>query len=263
MITDINKGKEGASIFGKDGYRLGPSSVYYGKITPLALAGTVAAAGSATLTGTGTAFTTALKIGQWVKIGTLAPRQVLHITSDTSLLLDAVVTASGDTISLIRAIYLGDYDALGVKIGLEKQELKGALKGATRADKAINGYKCDIELGLVNSSLARLEAVMQGFILNRDSTTGAIKGAGFSVPIGQSDSDIWDELHVYRMVSIGVESTDPLDHLVIPLAAPMTDADTKYDASTQLTFKTAFTGYIDENTTLGGVPLVAYLGDIT
>lgn len=60
------------------------------------LTGSVSASSSSTLTGVGTRFTTELRVGDWVYIGSSSiTRRITAISSDTSLTLNANVTAAG------------------------------------------------------------------------------------------------------------------------------------------------------------------------
>jgi hypothetical protein len=64
------------------------------------LTGSVTASSSTTLVGVGTRFTTELKVGDWIYVGNSAiTRRVASISSDTSLTVNANVTATGFAIS--------------------------------------------------------------------------------------------------------------------------------------------------------------------
>jgi hypothetical protein len=258
-------GIEGASALGSNTLGLGPANIYFGNFSATTLTGTVdTTSGDATVTGTGTAFDTELAVGDIINIvGITGNLQVASIASATSLELtaNASATVAGAAATQINAVNLGGVDGVTLKYGVKKTELKESQKGDNPADKAVTGYTCEIECSMTRPTLVRLEKVLQGFLLNRNITTAAIEGAAFTLPIGETDLEIAGQLKIVR-ISKGAESTDPLDVITVPLCAPNTEAETKYDATTQRMVKSMFTGYADENTLYNGKPVIFYLGSI-
>ena len=93
---------------------------------PTTLTGTVAAsAGSMTLTGSGTLFTSELTVGDWVKVDTTT-KQVTAIASDTSLTTDSIYTSAitaGTTIAksnLSMTYDFAGYATSNVDLGIVK-----------------------------------------------------------------------------------------------------------------------------------------------
>ena len=258
-------GDEGSSILGSKNLELGATNVYFGRFNTPNLVGTVSTtANSDTLTGSGTAFTS-LKIGDWLSIaGITSPVQIKTITNATSIVLTAPVTiaVSTATFKKVDCMNLGTYDKLSFKLGQKKVDLKDAQGGDNASDKVQTGYTCDIEFGMARTSMSRLEFTMAGFKVVRDAVTGLIKGAGFGFAIGTKDSDNLGQLKLVKLVG-GVESTDPMDTVTILKASPNVDAEWTYDTSTQRYTKNMFTGYVDHETLIDGVPMIAIMGDIT
>jgi len=255
---------DGASFWGNpNAPRLGPANMYWGDVNPVALTGTADATASTTIAGTGTAFTTELNVGDYIEFASLPLQvfRVMEITNDTEIVIDTAVTVTADDMSVVSLTWLGCSTETILRLGNLKTGLKESQKGDSDADMANTGYTCEVELGLTRAGLERLRRTMRGVVLSYDAS-GEIKGAGFTLNLGESDREIAAPLHLVRIVG-GAESNNPKDHVVIPVAAPNTGAEWTMDATTQHVVQTMFKGYVDENTLINGKPVIAYLGDIS
>ena len=251
VLAGVVTGTEGSDATGSQYKELGPATVYFGKKTSTQpnLTGTITAAATTTVTGTGTQFTTELV--------------VKSIASNTSLVVQgSAITVTGDTFKKAIQTYLGYNDAVTLKYGLTKTGLKSAQEGTNDADAAVTGYKCEVEFGMVAATPSRKAKVLQGWKLNRDTSTGLIKGQAFTFPIGQLDSNVWDELRIVRWRG-GAESSAAMDTILITRAAPVADSEAKFDAATQMIFKTMFKGYVDDTVLFGGAPVIMSMGDLS
>lgn len=263
----FSQGILGKTALGSDGLRLGPCNVYYGKENPIQITGTgnEDAIDTKKLSGTGTSFTTELKVGDWIVFNntyTGVPWRVVKINSDTELLVDRdLPDLTSNNIYKVDLIYLGGTDATSLKWKINKADLKVSQEGDAAADRAVTGYEVSVEMGLASPTLERIDKIVQGFIAQFD-TNGNYKGGAFTLPIGEMDSEIASELHLIRIVK-GAESTDPLDHIRIFKAVPVVDSEVKYDASSQLFMKQTFNVYVDRTRKVNGKPVIFAVGDIT
>ncbi len=266
ILAGVVTGTEGSDATGSQYKELGPATVYFGKKTSTQpnLTGTITAAATTTVTGTGTQFTTELAVGDWILPATMTnPVQVKSIASNTSLVVQgSAITVTGDTFKKAIQTYLGYNEAVTLKYGLTKTGMKSAQEGTNDADAAVTGYKCEVEFGMVAATPSRKAKVLQGWKLNRDTSTGLIKGQAFTFPIGQLDSNVWDELRIVRWRG-GAESSAAMDTILITRAAPVADSEAKFDASTQMIFKTMFKGYVDDTVLFGGAPVIMSMGDLS
>jgi len=200
-----------------------------------------------TVTGVGTSFTNDFVVGDYISAGA-NPRiaKIITITSNTSLTIEsAAITAESNTFRKTDAIFLGNTDATTLKFSVKKAELKDSQYGDSAADQATTGADCSIEAGLSMASLERIEAVTQGFELEKNNS-GVVTGFGFGVSLGETDMEIARQLTLVKIVK-GIESSNPLDILHFPLATPKIEAEAKYDAASQRYYKTMFTCYRSEN----------------
>lgn len=260
-------GNLGSSALGSDNLRLGPCNVYFGKEQPIQLSGDVSrdTTDFKKLIGTGTFFQNELKIGEYIIFDsnyTGIPYRIVSITNDTELLVDRdLPNLNNSDFFKVELIYLGGTDAVTIKWKINKADLKISQEGDSASDRAVTGYEVSIEMGIAQPTLERLDAIVQGFIA-QFNTVGNHKGGAFVLPIGQMDSEIAKELHLIRIVK-GVESSDPLDHIRIYRAVPVTDSEVKYDSSSQLFIKQTFNAYIDKTRKVSGAPVIFTVGDVT
>ncbi len=260
-------GSLGISALGSDYFRLGPCNVYYGKLDPAALTGTVTrdTVNLKELDGTGTQFTSELKVGDYIVFDLSyagIPWRIVSIIDNGTLLVDRdLPNISASNFYKVDLINLGFTDATSLKWKVNKVDLKASQMGDSPADRATTGYEVSVEMGLTNPTLERLDRIVQGFIAQFDVNAN-YKGAAFVLPIGQFDSEIANELHLIRIVN-GAESIDPLDHIRIFKAVPVTDTEVKYDASSQLILKQTFNAYADYTKKINGAPAIFAVGDVT
>lgn len=129
------------------------------------ITGTVATNGTTTVTGTGTAFDTELKVGDYIVIVGETVRQVKAIASATSLTVSVAcsTTASGKAVTaksqLNKPLYLGATSGTGAftKLGIPYATLKpvtsDGLKQIVGKVLAKNIFKVDFNLDLETSTL--------------------------------------------------------------------------------------------------------------
>jgi hypothetical protein len=259
-------GIEGNSVLGKSTLSLGPAQVLYGNANNPVVAGVTFTSTSGSTAVTGTGFTTLNGIvpGAWLLPTTgTALVQVAVVTSATAIVLAsaATQTLTAVTVRIADVLDLGGTTKTSFKFGLTKAELKESQSGDTAADRAVTGYNSSIEIELTRATIARIQKVTQGVQIVRDALTGAIKGFGFGLPIGETDLDISKQLYI-TLYSGGAISTNPLDQITFLKVAPMTEAELMYDASGQRVYKTTFNAYIDPTTVLNGVPQIFTVGAI-
>lgn len=268
MISPFIRGDFGKSALGSDYFRLGPCNVYFGNQTPTTLTGTGTrnTTNLKQLDGTGTFFTSELSVGDYIVFSTTytgAPFRVTKIIDNDTLEVNADLPAiTNSPIYKLNLIYLGGVDAVSLKWKLNKVDLKASQYGDTAADRAVTGYEVSVEMGLTSPTLERLNATIQGFDLQYNSTTGEIEGGAFTLRMGELDSDIAGELHLIRIVG-GNDSIDPLDHIVVYKAVPMVDAEVKYDAASQLSIKQTFNAYVDRTRLFNNSPVIFSVGNVT
>lgn len=214
-----------------------------------------------TVTGTTTTFLTTLKVGRGITFDGLTFGEITAIASNTSLTIASPsVILDSTAYRSFNAILIGGTDATTVKFSVKKAELKKSQYGESAANRVVTGAECSIEVGMVESSLQRLEETLQGLTTKKDGS-GNYTGYGLGMALGESDSDIKYQITLVRIKG-GVESSDPLDTIHFPECAPQTDAEWKYDASSQLSVKTMFNVYRSASNTYNGLELFGYAGDL-
>jgi hypothetical protein len=213
------------------------------------------------VTGTGTSFLTTLKQGRGITYDGLTFGEIIEITDDTNLVLkDPSVLLDSVAYRAFNAILIGGTDATTLKFSTKKAELKKSQGGESAANRVVTGAECSIEVGMVETSLQRLEATLQGLV-TKMNTSGEYTGYGLGLSLGESDLDIAYQVTLVRIKG-GVESTDPNDTMHFPLCAPQTDAEFKWDVATQLNVKTMFNVYRSPDVTYNGLELFGYAGDL-
>lgn len=150
------------------------------------------------------------------------------------IIFDPVIQ-TGDT---GQEISLGDTQGMTFRFTVSKTDLTSDQDGTEAFNRVSTGELCELEINLVKTSLEILQAVTQGF----DSYTGGSEGASFAAAIGQDDLSIALPLELIKIEG-GVESADNDDKLIIPNAAPMTEAELVYDAGTQRVYNVKFRCY--------------------
>ena len=140
----------------------------------------------------------------------------------------------------------------------EKGDLVCGSQGTTPADRFITGQSFQVLVTYQDTSLELMERVLQGFdlVLNGDAVVGAM----ISRAIGQKDSDIAAPVQFQRIID-SVASTDPLNHLTIPLAAPLIETFTiTRNNADQITWECSFMAY--PSIVVGGRQVLAVIGDL-
>lgn len=215
-----------------------------------------------TVTGSGTSFLTELAGVKAITLNGATFAEIDEITSDTVLTIKApTLISSASAFRVFTAINLGGTDSTNLKLAIKKKGLTESQYGEGDADAVVTGGECSVEVGLSRFTLERGEATFQGLKTKKDAN-GAYTGFGVGVLLGETDSQIWDQLTLVRILG-GVESSNPLDTIHIPKAAPKGEADWKYDAATQRYTKTMFMGYRSkDHVTEDGMELFAYAGNM-
>lgn len=259
-------GDEGRTFFGNENGEISPCNVYWDTATPTTLSGTVIAATSTTtLTGSGTSFDTDFTAGDWIVIYTSTPviRQIASIASATSMTLTAAVyTGSVKTYAKYTTIYLGKTLGVSFKLDLKKSDIKFDQAGDSRANAVLSGYDISLEVNAGENTISRMDAIFQGFAMQRTSGSNVITGYSQGFPNGQLDSDIWKNVKLIKILGAG-ESSDPLDAVTFFRAAPAGSMEAKYDATTQRMVKTMFNIYLDDTKLINGIPQFYESGTVT
>lgn len=139
---------------------------------------------------------------------------------------------------------LGETDSIILRFGVEKADLKTSQYGTQPKDKVVTGEMCSIEFGLAESSIERLEKVLQGFRVKYSGSSPT--GYSFGGSLGQRDSDILKQMTL-TLIENGQPSTDPLDKITIWKVAPMVNIEYTYDAGTQRFAKISMMAYKDSD----------------
>jgi hypothetical protein len=139
---------------------------------------------------------------------------------------------------------LGGTDSITISMAVSKIELKESQAGDRPADRAVSSQVYQVKCGLSRATLERLEEVVQGFHLEKDSAGAPIRVWGSDM-LAQRDSSIWKQL-TFKAIVDGVESSDPFDIIDFWRAAPMTESsELVFDASSQRFFGIVFECYKD------------------
>jgi len=142
---------------------------------------------------------------------------------------------------------LGYTESSTFKTMITKTDLTASQVGTRPADKVVTGSQAQIETSLGQSYLERLENVMQGLELTRN-TAGDITQAKFVSRLGQRDSSVLFWVKFVRF-NDGAESVNPLE-IVYMKAAPASDSiDLTFDASTQRFFGVMLEAYANNEGT--------------
>jgi len=142
-------------------------------------------------------------------------------------------------------IDLGGTDQIKITMSVKKIELKESQAGDRPADRAVSAQVYQISCGLSRATVERLEAIVQGFHVEKDTAGNPTRIWGSDV-MAQRDSDIVKQL-TFKAIRDGEESDDPLDIIDFWKAAPMTEStELVFDAATQRYYGVMFECYKDD-----------------
>jgi hypothetical protein len=145
----------------------------------------------------------------------------------------------------------------------KKADIKFDQAGDSPANRVLSGYEASLEVVVGEGTIARMSAILNGFYAERASTApAAYQGYAQRFALGQLDSSIVKQMKLVKIVGTG-ESTDPLDTVTFYRAAPASDVEAKYDATTQRSVKSMFTIYQDDTRLIGGQPIFYSSGTVT
>jgi hypothetical protein len=128
-------------------------------------------------------------------------------------------------------IALGGTQGLSISQVVEKGDLTKDQYGTSVANRVVTGQGLTVTASLVELTLERIEAILQGFT-HYQATGGATIGFAWENVLGARDSAIETPLK-FVLVEGGIETTDPDKIIYIPNAAPMVDTELTFDAATQ------------------------------
>lgn len=266
MIGRIDGG-EGANIFGKDNFDLGPGFLDLGeKLADVAAStGTVAmTSGANAITGTGTAFTTDYAEGDWINIvGMGIDLQIANITSATAMttVQNADATVTGAVHKRVDQVDLGFTDAISFTITEKKTELKSIQTGDNAANRATTGYEASIKTMLAEATLYRLSRVSSCWKLFRNATTAEIEGAAFTFDAYSLDSDKWQPLYI-SLQEGNDRTVTPNKIIKFPRVVGAIDGEFKLDATSQKMVSVTFNVYADTDNPFGGAAVIAQVGNL-
>ena len=141
-------------------------------------------------------------------------------------------------------IFLGFFDSLILRWGVQKIPLVSAQTGSEPDDMAVSGHLAELELGLAQATIERLEQTVQGFVVER--VVGVPKRFFGSSVIGQRDSSIRQQATLFEIEN-GVQTVDPLGIIDFFFVAPTATAEWVFDASSQRFIKASFKVYRRED----------------
>ena len=140
--------------------------------------------------------------------------------------------------------YMGKTDSTVIRKTTEKTDLVTSQDGAGRADAVITTETWEVEFGLAQATLDKLAEIDEPIDLNLSGPD--IIGAHFASVIGNGDLE---NAHTMKIVRIrnGLDSTNPLDTLILWKARITSSFELTYDASTQRFLGTMAYCYKDED----------------
>ena len=219
------KSKNGFQFWGRDGGKIGPAALFFNVEDQPNLAGTVAATASATLTGTGTAFTTALNESDFVEIMTATPiiGYVHTITSATSITIHdpddltkpLVVTVPALTnIRPYKGLWLGKTAPDGIKVMVEEStvETKSSDNGETVENVYSSGVAAKFEFTLMEPSLDAINKLLPGMFNVTKDVNGFIVASSVGTRPGYDYKSASKQLAVIEYAGQG-PSKNPGDRL--------------------------------------------------
>jgi hypothetical protein len=151
-----------------------------------------------------------------------------------------------DTASGGQYLDLGGFDSCTLSLNVAKIGLRESQAGDRDADKAISAQTYQVSAGLSRATLERMEEVVQGFELEKD-TAGVIQRAWVTDIVGCLDSEIRKQLTLHEL-SKGKLSDNPFDILDIWEVAPMSETtELVFDATSQRFYGVVFEAYRSAN----------------
>lgn len=142
--------------------------------------------------------------------------------------------------------YLGEVDQTTLRVSTQKIDLKTAQAGDRPADRAVSAQTVEVEQGLAQATVERMEDVQQGFSVDRD-TNNVITRLHIADVVGQRDLSIAKTMTI-KELDAGVETTDPAEIWDIWRAAPNSESvELLYDAVSQRYYSVMFLAYKEPN----------------
>jgi len=157
--------------------------------------------------------------------------------------------------------YLGLTESAVFRSSTTKTDLSASQRGTRAADKAVSAQNVQIEVGLGQPTLERLEIIQQGLKLERDPGTGEITQWKIVSVLGERDSDAAVEMWL-KFVEIDRGSEMPgKTHTVYAKASPATESvELTFDAAAQRFFSVMFEAYLNDS---GLYPVSFVSGSVT
>jgi hypothetical protein len=247
---------QGSSIFGSKDGALGPANAYWRTEPQANLTGTISVTGT-TVSGTGTAFTTELEVGDWVALGTgNVIRQVASIAdNDDMTLTESATISSGSTIKKVVAIPLGRTGKISIQDGDKWAEIKFSQQGDSPANMVRVGNETMVEIEIAEAAASLLYSLNDSY--NVQKTGVNIVSMARTLNIGTRHSDIWRQLTIVKLVGQG-DSNENLEIVHFPLAAPDFETKIDFDASSQQLIPVKFNVYPDYTKLINGKPVIWY-----
>lgn len=223
------KSKNGISIYGRDGGIIRAAAIFINPEQKPNLAGTVTAGSagppivtSATLTGTGTAFDTALKVGDYLEFNLATPviAMVKAIGTATSLTLgdpanpgenlDLYIPA-GTTYRKFDSFWLGKTAPAGISITTEEGvlETKSSDRGETPENVYSGSVKAMLKLTLMEASIEALSYVLKGMVNFTRDVNGKIVASSFGPRTGFDFKSNSFRIAIIEYDGDGAISADP------------------------------------------------------
>lgn len=142
------------------------------------------------------------------------------------------------------SLFLGGTQGLSISQSIEKADLTYDQYGTSPANKQVTGQTLTISASLVQLTLDRINAILQG-IEHYKNTAGATIGFSWESVLGQRDTSIEVPLKIILIDTDlgGIETTDADKIIYIPNAAPMVDTELSFDAATQRVMSLEWNGY--------------------
>lgn len=141
-------------------------------------------------------------------------------------------------------IEMGLTESTIFRILTTKADLLASQKGTRPANKVITAQQTQIEAGLGEATLERLEQVQQGLSITRD-TAGEMTSWKIVNVLGQRDSDKYFWVKFVELDG-GVESVLPFDTLYAKAAPSIESAELTFDAATQRFYTVMFETYLND-----------------
>lgn len=140
------------------------------------------------------------------------------------------------------ATSLGDTQGISFIDQTEKAGLTSDQKGSQPYNQVTTGELIEVTGNLTNTTSEIIAIVLQGATAHNAGADGISRDSN----IGQDDLSIALPLSLTRVIA-GVNSTDPDDEVIFPVAAPQTEAEWTFDVSTQRILGFKFRCYSSPN----------------